>query len=144
MMVYNTQNYWVLWTFSIVWYSREHGVLETGSVSAFRWRWGRRHLLSWAPLKELISITGQPLSDLHSYMYLINPFMSQHEIKKIGMWWLYMEFWLVIGFIGPWIFLFTNTCTVYIYALSFHNMLYSVSTKSLRGFEKLWRANKLS
>jgi hypothetical protein len=32
-MVYNTQNYWVFWTFSIVWYSREHDVSETESVS---------------------------------------------------------------------------------------------------------------
>jgi hypothetical protein len=45
------------WTFSIVWYSREHDVSETGSVSVLRW-WGRRHLLSWATQKELISITG--------------------------------------------------------------------------------------
>jgi hypothetical protein len=31
-MVYNTQNYWVFWTFSIVWYFREHDFSETGSV----------------------------------------------------------------------------------------------------------------
>jgi hypothetical protein len=37
------------WTFSIVWYSREHDVSETGSLSVLGWRWGRRHLLSWAP-----------------------------------------------------------------------------------------------
>jgi hypothetical protein len=37
------------WTLSIVWYSREHDVSETVSVSVLRWRWGRRHLLSWAP-----------------------------------------------------------------------------------------------
>jgi hypothetical protein len=36
------------WTFSIVWYSGKHDVSETGSVSVLRWRWGRRHLLSWA------------------------------------------------------------------------------------------------
>jgi hypothetical protein len=36
-------------TFSIVWYTREHDVSETGSVSVLRWRWGRRRLLSWAP-----------------------------------------------------------------------------------------------
>jgi hypothetical protein len=36
------------WAFSIVWYSREHDVSETGSVSVLRWRWGRRHLLSCA------------------------------------------------------------------------------------------------
>jgi hypothetical protein len=30
------------WTFSIVWYSREHDVSETGSVSVLRRRWGRR------------------------------------------------------------------------------------------------------
>jgi hypothetical protein len=39
-----TQNYWVFWTFSIVWYSRQHDVSKTGSVSVLRWRWGRRHL----------------------------------------------------------------------------------------------------
>jgi hypothetical protein len=32
-MVYNTQNYWVFWTFSIVWYSSEHDVSETECVS---------------------------------------------------------------------------------------------------------------
>jgi hypothetical protein len=37
------------WTFSIVWYSREHDVSETGSVSVLSWRCGRRHLLRWAP-----------------------------------------------------------------------------------------------
>jgi hypothetical protein len=30
------QNYWVFWIFSIVWYSREHDVSETGSVSVLR------------------------------------------------------------------------------------------------------------
>jgi hypothetical protein len=29
-------NYWVFWTFSIVWYSREHDVSETGSVCVLR------------------------------------------------------------------------------------------------------------
>jgi hypothetical protein len=29
-MVYNTQNYWLFLTFSIVWYSREHDISETG------------------------------------------------------------------------------------------------------------------
>jgi hypothetical protein len=41
--------YRIFLDFSIVLYSRKHGVSETGSVSVFRWRWGRRHLLSWAP-----------------------------------------------------------------------------------------------
>jgi hypothetical protein len=36
-------------SFSIIWYSREHDVSETGFVSVLRWRWERRHLLSWAP-----------------------------------------------------------------------------------------------
>jgi hypothetical protein len=31
-----SQNYWVFWTFSIVWYSREHDVSETGSFSVIR------------------------------------------------------------------------------------------------------------
>jgi hypothetical protein len=35
-MAYNAQNYWVLVFFSIVWYSREHDVSETGSVSVLR------------------------------------------------------------------------------------------------------------
>jgi hypothetical protein len=38
-----TQNY-CFFSFSIVWYSREHDVSETGSVSVLRWRWKRRHL----------------------------------------------------------------------------------------------------
>jgi hypothetical protein len=41
------------WTFPIVWYSREHDVSETGSVSFLRWRWGRRHLLTLALCKGL-------------------------------------------------------------------------------------------
>jgi hypothetical protein len=49
-----------VWTFSIVLYSKKHDVSETGSVSVLKWRWGRRHLLSWAPQRELISITGIP------------------------------------------------------------------------------------
>jgi hypothetical protein len=38
-MVYNIQNYWGFWTFSIVRYleNRKHDVLETGSVSVLRW-----------------------------------------------------------------------------------------------------------
>jgi hypothetical protein len=35
-MVYNIQNYWGFGLFSIVWYSREHDVSETGSVSVLR------------------------------------------------------------------------------------------------------------
>jgi hypothetical protein len=34
-MVYNTELLG-FWTFSIVWYSREHDVSETGSVSVLR------------------------------------------------------------------------------------------------------------
>jgi hypothetical protein len=41
-MVYNTELLG-FWTFSIVWYSREHDVSETGCVSVLRWRWGRTH-----------------------------------------------------------------------------------------------------
>jgi hypothetical protein len=51
-----TQNSGFLDVF-IVWYSREHDVSETGYVSVLRRRWGRRHLLSLAPQKELISVT---------------------------------------------------------------------------------------
>jgi hypothetical protein len=31
-MVYNTSDYCFFWTFSIVWYSKEHSVSETGSI----------------------------------------------------------------------------------------------------------------
>jgi hypothetical protein len=35
----------VFFTFSVVWYSREHDVSETRSFYILRWRWGRRHHL---------------------------------------------------------------------------------------------------
>jgi hypothetical protein len=49
-MVYNTQDYWVFWTFpaSGILETRKHDVSETGSVFVFMWR-GRRRKLSWAP-----------------------------------------------------------------------------------------------
>jgi hypothetical protein len=44
----------------------------------------RRHLLScWAPYKELISITGQPLSDLHSYIITRDHANSAGDNKKV-------------------------------------------------------------
>jgi hypothetical protein len=45
---------------------------------------GRRHLLSWAPKKELISITGQPLSDLHSCLITREQANSEGDNKKIN------------------------------------------------------------
>jgi hypothetical protein len=40
------------WTFSIVWYSREHDVSETGSVSVLRWRWGGKTRTQLSPLER--------------------------------------------------------------------------------------------
>jgi hypothetical protein len=56
-MVYCTENYLVFWTFSIVWYSRKQKTRRFGNWICFRpqVKGARRHLLSWAPLKELIS-----------------------------------------------------------------------------------------
>jgi hypothetical protein len=48
------------WTFpsSGILETRKNDVSETGSVSGPEVIRGRRHLLSWAPYKQLISITG--------------------------------------------------------------------------------------
>jgi hypothetical protein len=40
------------WTFPIVWYSREHDVSETGSVSVLRFRWGEKTPTQLGPLKR--------------------------------------------------------------------------------------------
>jgi hypothetical protein len=45
------------WTLSIIWYTKEHSVLEAGSVSALKWQ-GVTHLLCWVHWKELTSVTG--------------------------------------------------------------------------------------
>jgi hypothetical protein len=59
-MVYSTQNYWGFGLFPL------SGVLESRNTTfrkldpfpSLGERGGKRHLLSWASLKELISITG--------------------------------------------------------------------------------------
>jgi hypothetical protein len=44
---------------------------------------GRRHLLSWAPYKELISIIGQPLSDIQSYLITRDQANSAGDNKEV-------------------------------------------------------------
>jgi hypothetical protein len=57
------------WTFPIVRCSWEqkHDVSETESVSILRWRGGKAQT-QLGPLERAFSITGQHLSDLHSYI----------------------------------------------------------------------------
>jgi hypothetical protein len=53
MMDFNTQNYWVFWTLSRVWYYKEleNNVSEMGSVSSDEvgGGGGGRHILHWVP-----------------------------------------------------------------------------------------------
>jgi hypothetical protein len=69
-MVNNTRNFWVsgLYPSSGVWRNTTFRKLDLFPSSGKRvgWGGGRRHLLSWAPQKELISISRQLLSDLHN------------------------------------------------------------------------------
>jgi hypothetical protein len=55
-MVYNTQDYWVFWTFpsSGIVETRKHDVSETGSGGGG----GIRHLLSWAPYRKRLRETA--------------------------------------------------------------------------------------
>jgi hypothetical protein len=64
-----TQNYWVFGLFpsSSILENRKNNVLEPGSVSILRLV-GGRHLFSCIPQKQPTSITGQPMSDSHSYL----------------------------------------------------------------------------
>jgi hypothetical protein len=60
-MVYNTQNYMVFWTFSIVLYSRKYKIRRFGKYISFHPEVsGGRHLLSCAP--EVSSFKGFQLS----------------------------------------------------------------------------------
>jgi hypothetical protein len=64
-MVYNTRNFWVsgLYPSSGVW--RKTTFRKLDLIPSSGKRGGGRHLLSWASKKELISLTGQLLSNLH-------------------------------------------------------------------------------
>jgi hypothetical protein len=68
-MVYNTQDYWVFWTFppSSILETRKHDVSETGSVSVIRYKGGGNKTPTQLGPLERANLTGQPLTDLHSY-----------------------------------------------------------------------------
>jgi hypothetical protein len=65
-MVYKTQSYWVF------------GIFPSSSGEG-----GRRYLLRWTPKKELISITGQLLPDLQSYLITRDKANSAGDNKKV-------------------------------------------------------------
>jgi hypothetical protein len=97
------------WNFSIVWYFREHNTSEIGSISVLRCSWERRHLFSWAPWRELISITGQPLSESESYVTTDGQSASLSWYKA-PIWGLRPDFYfrtengirLTVTFLIPW------------------------------------------
>jgi hypothetical protein len=56
-MVADTLNYWNVWTFSVLWHTREHNFSGTASVSVVRRGGGRN--FRYVRQKALISITDQ-------------------------------------------------------------------------------------
>jgi hypothetical protein len=72
----------VFWTFSIVLYLKKHDISETGSVSVLRWRWGRRHLLSWAP--RVFWNTGRWKKSRKIMWILYNIHHRQNPFKSIS------------------------------------------------------------
>jgi hypothetical protein len=83
LFIYPIQNYWVFGLFpsSGILEIRKYDFSKTGYVSVLRQRGKTPTQLG--PLKDLTSITGQPLSDSHSYLIIWDQANSAGDNEKV-------------------------------------------------------------